>query len=327
MMSSSMKMLPAALLLVLSVLSHAEPSPTTRRAGALAAIKACLGRNEASSRECKNLNQNVNTLVDVYRAGDKTVLPLFRFTCLTDFYDESLLSDPEGFLIGMAKLPEESQEAVATGIAGGSFGLAERVRQTLLSISQSPAIHETAETALTELEKDNAVFFVDYFPPRTFLSRAANLQTRRYSREMYSLHEPPLWPTESNGQRTTYRLTLLATHRSRMVSLTVLPDGNGRLVINDDLEAEHATAVDKARVSEFLKKLELADYWNMPAETQQRGFDGADCMLEAAQDGRYDVVVRWCPDGYNRSLQEAYFTQAARFLLELADYKQRGGCG
>ena len=78
--------------LTASALSSGQTPLTTKRDKALRGIQACLERNEVSSRECKHLNQDVATLVEVYRGGDKSVLPtLFRFTYLTDFYDEALL--------------------------------------------------------------------------------------------------------------------------------------------------------------------------------------------------------------------------------------------
>ena len=103
-----------------SVLANADASLVARRDKALEGIKSCLRRNEVSRRECKHLKRDVTTLVDVYRSGDKSVLPtLLHFTYLTDFYDEALLSDPEGFLTAMRQLPQKDQQAVAAGIAGG----------------------------------------------------------------------------------------------------------------------------------------------------------------------------------------------------------------
>lgn len=111
----------SALLFVLlvAVSSYADSSSTAKRDAALKAINACLQRNEVASRECKNINANVQTAVEVYKQGDKTVLPtLFKFTYLTDFYGEALLADPDGFLTEMNRLPEKDQRAVVSGIAG-----------------------------------------------------------------------------------------------------------------------------------------------------------------------------------------------------------------
>jgi hypothetical protein len=96
--------------LLVSILSYADSSPAARREAALKAINACIQRNEASSRECKKVNANVQTVVEVYNQGDQTVLPtLFKFTYLTDFYGEALLADPDCFLTEMGRLPETDQ--------------------------------------------------------------------------------------------------------------------------------------------------------------------------------------------------------------------------
>jgi len=138
----------------ISILSHAESSPTTRRDEALRKVNACLPGSKASSRQCKNLNQNIQVLVDVYRSGDKSVLPaLLHFTYLTDFYDEALLSDPDGFLAAIKGLPEKEQRQVADGIAGGPFRPLEKarfeaVRTLLTGIPESSSTTHIAEVCL-----------------------------------------------------------------------------------------------------------------------------------------------------------------------------------
>ena len=99
--------LPLVFAVAASISTYAELHPVARRDKALQGINTCLRRNEVSSRECKHLNRDVETLVDVYRGGDKSVLlTLFQFTYLTDFYDEALLSDSHSFLTAMTQLPE-----------------------------------------------------------------------------------------------------------------------------------------------------------------------------------------------------------------------------
>jgi hypothetical protein len=136
-----------------SVLSNAASYPTTRRDKALEGIKACEHRN-VSSHRCKHLNQYVQTLVGVYRGGDKSVLPtLLQFTYLTEFYDEALLSDPENFLAAMGHLPAKDQQAVAAGIAGGAFGLRDpirfsAIREVLRNVPQASPTKATADVSL-----------------------------------------------------------------------------------------------------------------------------------------------------------------------------------
>ena len=56
------------LVLLVSILSFADSSLTARRDAALKAVNACVQRKEVSSRECKKLNANVQTLVDCLQA-------------------------------------------------------------------------------------------------------------------------------------------------------------------------------------------------------------------------------------------------------------------
>jgi len=332
-------LLVGLLAITASVLSHGDSSLTTRRDKALEGIKACLRHNEVSSRECKHLNQDVETLVEVYRSGDKSVLPtLFEFTYLTDFYDEALLSDPEGFLTAMAQLPKKKQHSVAAGIAGGcpfkvpDVGRFNTMRTVLRNISDDSPNKEVAALSLKAVEATNASLFVKYFPPGTFTSRAADFMTCWYSSDMRQLGETPLWPPSSDNEKI-YRFTYLGAFTGpKTVALTVLPDGEGRIRMtslqnsHDKAKGEQTSTVPNDRVSEFLTKLDQARFWEMPTESQQRGLDGAEWIMEGVQGGTYHIAVRWCPDSYKPSPQDAAFAEAARFLLQLARDKHSGGC-
>jgi hypothetical protein len=330
----------ALLAVTASVFSPADSSLTTKRDHALEGIKACLRRNEVLSRECKHLNQDVATLVEVYRGGDKSVLPtLFEFTYLTDFYDEALLSDPEGFLTAMAQLPKKKQQAVAAGIAGGcplkapDASRSNSLRTMLRSVSDNSPNKAVAALSLKTVEDKNASLFVSYFSPGTFTSRAANFMTCWYSSAMHQLGETPLWPPSSDNEKT-YRFTYLGAFTgTKAVALTVLPDGKGQIKMtslqnsHDKAKSEQTLTVSNDRVSEFLTKLDQAHFWEMPTESQHRGFDGAEWIMEGVQSGTYHIAVRWCPDSYKPSPQDAAFAAAARFLLQLSGDKHIGGCG
>lgn len=325
--------------LTASNLSFGQTPLTKKRDKALEGIQACLRRNEVSSRECKHLNQDVETLVEVYRGGDKSVLPtLFRFTYLTDFYDEALLSDPDGFLTAMTHMSSKEQQAVAAGIAGGmTFQLRgvdrfNAIRQLLAKVPETSPTKAVAEVSLKILETKNAALFVNYFPPGTFTSRSGNFQVAWYSSDMYLLGEKPLWPPSAENDNT-FRFTYLAAFTGpRDVTLTVLPDGSGRVkmaIVREQPEqgkGDQLSTVPEVRVSDFLKHLERAHFWEMPTESQNRGFDGAEWILEGVHDGKYHIVVRWCPSLYEHSPEDAAFAEAARFLFQLAGYKYKGSC-
>jgi hypothetical protein len=321
-----------------SVASHADSSATNRRDKALEGIKVCLHRNEVSRRECKHLNQDVETLVDAYRGGDKSVLPtLFRFTYLTDFYDEALLSDPEGFLTAMAQLPQKEQQAVASGIAGeGTFktlglGKFNAIRALLRDVSEGSPAKTAATVSLKAVETNNASLLVNYFPAGTFTGLTADFVTRWYSSGMYQLGEKPLWPPSSDNENT-YRFTYLGAFTGpKSVALTIFPDGSGRLRMtlpqeSHDHSDKQPLTVSPNGVSDFLGKLDRAQFWEMPTESQHRGFDGAEWMMEGVRGGTHHIAVRWCPDSYEASPEDRAFADAARFLFQLAGHKH-GGCG
>ena len=327
----------SVLALAASVVSYGQTSLMTRRDKALKGIDACLRRNEVSSRECKHLNQDVETLVEVYRGGDKSVLPtLFRFTYLTDFYDEALLSDPDGFLTAMTQLSQKDQQSVAAGIAG-AFGLRDvgrfkAIRELLANVPEASPTKAVAEVSLKTVETKNASLFVNYFPPATFTGRAANFQVAWYSSDMYQLGETPLWPSPSENENI-FRFTYLGAFSGpKAVTLTVLPDGSGKVKmtmlhqLREQAKGEQPSTLPAGRVSDFLKRLDRAHFWEMPTESQHRGFDGAEWIMEGVQDGRYHIAVRWCPGLYEHSQENAAFAEAARYLLQLAGQKHTGGC-
>ncbi len=323
----------ALLAVAASVSSHADSSLTTRRDKALEGIRACLHRNEVSSRECKHLNRDVETLVEVCRSGDKSVLPtLFRFTYLTDFYDEALLSDPEGFLRAMVQLPLKEQQAVASGIAGqGTFktldvGKFNAIRALLRNVPDDSPTKTAAAVSLKAVETNNASLFVSYFPPGTFTGRTADFVNRWYSSGMYELGEKPLWPPPTDEK--TYRFTYLGAFTGpKSVALTILPDGSGQMRMTlpqkspDHSKDEQLLAVSANDVSAFLGKLDKARFWEIPTESEHRGFDGAEWIMEGVRGTTYHIAVRWCPDSYEHSPEDGAFADAARFLFQLAGHK------
>ena len=326
------------LALLAPILSFADSSPSAKRDAALKAITSCIQRNEVSSRGCRKLNANVETLVEVYKQGDKTVLPtLFKFTYLTDFYGEALLSDPDGFLTAMSQLQQKDQRAVAAGIAGGMFGLRskerfEAIRALLRGIPDSAPIKTTSQDCLKTLERTNASFFQTYFPPQTFTSRAGDFQVRWYSADMYALGERPLWPPSSELE-TTYRLTYLPAFTDpTVVTVSVSPEEDARIsikTINGDREVtkvDETVSVPKDQLTRFLTLLEQAHFWTTPTELPTRGLDGAEWIMEGVKGGKYRTVVRWCPDIERQSDEEIRFAEAGRLLFEIVGHKRIGGC-
>jgi hypothetical protein len=314
--------------------SHADSPASVRRDKALRGIEACLKRNWVPSRECKNLNEDVETLVAIYREGDKTVLPtLLRFTYLTGFYGEALTSDPDGFLTAVSHLSEKDQRAVVAGIAGQTFGLTraqfDAVRATLMEVPDSSPNYQIARACLKTLEAENASFLINYFPPQTFSSRAGDFEVHWFAGELYALGEQPVWPPPSGGERT-YRITVLPSFfPPESVTLTVTPDGTGQIDFrtldprSHGLVADGPHATSPQQFADFLTALNRIEFWQLPTELPPDPHhilvDGTYWILEGAQDGGYHIILRTCPG-------KTPFGEAAQKLFDLAGHKSKGGC-
>jgi hypothetical protein len=310
--------------------SYSDSSLTEKRDQALEGIALCLKHDDAAGRDCKNMNKNVQTLVDVYHQGDKSVLPtLLQFGYLTDFFGEALIGDPDGFLSAVARLPEPNQHAIGLGIAGGRFGLLrpqfDTVRASLMGVTGSSPNYRVARDCLRTLETENASFLDNYFPPHTFMNDARDFRVHWFSRELHALEEKPLWPPASENERT-YRITVLpALTGPESVTLNVALDGAGQIEFrsadarHQHMSAEKPLPISPQQAIDFSSSLDRIQFLKMPTEVTQSGFDGADWIVEVVQDGKYHVVLRWCPG-------KTPLGELGRNLFMLAGHKMSGGC-
>ena len=99
-------------------------------------------------------------------------------------------------------------------------------------------------------------------------------------------------------------------------------------VSHDALENDDTVPVTPEKIARFSTALAKADFWNMLPDEPSRGLrlDGAEWILEGVQDGKYHIVVRWCPAARSASSQALAFADAARLLLEFAGQKFKGDC-
>jgi hypothetical protein len=322
--------------MVISLAVPAQAPATAQRDEALKQIEACRHSNDVASRTCKKQNENIQILWDSYRSGDKTVLPvLFRFAGQTDFFDDALIADPEGFLAALRALPVGEQKQLAIEISGGQFRPLSRARfdAVLAALTKIPA--DSPEKQLADLcaqavDENNALLSIDYFPPQSFAGPAAEFVRFWYSRDLYRLGEKSLWP-QSTPPQTVYRFTRLSSFAApKTVTMTVSPDGSAA-VKEKVLDSENDAVLSRSpmtlvpdKIAAFTAMLDQADFWKMPVEASSLGSDGAEWILEATQAGHYHVVVRWCPDDYPRSPQDAAFAKAAQMLVEFAGEGNKG---
>lgn len=313
-------MIAAALLLLQPV---SADTANSKREQAIAQLDACRQSNNVASKACRKTKASTQLLMGLYRRGDKSVLPaLFRESNLREFYDDSVVSDPEGFLAELAKQPESLQESVARSMAG-MFGLPrpqyDAIRATLAGMPRDSANYGEAQRCLKILDAANASFLVNYFPPQTFTGRAAEFTESWYARELYALGEKPLWPVSTN--ETQYRFTWLRSfHQPVTVTLVPMSDGTGLLGLRATdnhrgrLTIDKSLAVTPDEVAKALALIEQAQFWRMPTESSVRGLDGSEWILEGTRNGSYHMVTRWCAG-------KTPFGIAAFRLISLSGYK------
>jgi hypothetical protein len=319
-----------ALSVAAPALTCADSPTTAERDKALRRIETCRQRNEVSSRECKNLSKDAETLQKAYRQGDKTVLlTLLRFTGLNEFYGEALISDPDGFLAAVSHLPEPDQQMFVAAFAGGPFGLArprfDAIRVTLMQVKESSPNHQLARRCLLALEAENAALLTDYFPPQTFTGRGGEFEVHWFSRELYALEEKPLWRSAPEDEHI-YRITVLPAFTGpESVTLAILSDGTGQIQFravdrqSQRLSLDKLHTINPQQAADFTSKLNQIQFWQLQTELQQFGCDGADWILEGVENGKYHIVFRWCPG-------KTPFGEAARKLFELSGHKSNGSC-
>jgi hypothetical protein len=97
-------------------------------------------------------------------------------------------------------------------------------------------------------------------------------------------------------------------------------------VSHDALETDDTVPVTPEEIARFSTALAKADFWNMQPDEPSRGLDGAEWILEGVRDGKYHMVVRWCPATESNSPQALAFADAARLVLEFAGQKYKGDC-
>ena len=320
--------------LAISTCIYPQPSPTETRDDALRAVEACLRRNEASSRECRGFNSHVQTLIDDYWQGDKTVLPvLLKSAWSTEFYEDALIANPEGFLTAVSQMPEQGQRTVAGRIAGPPQGVTreqfDHVRATLMNVPSSSPNYQLARACLARLETENVSFLVAYFPPQTFAARSEML-ARSFSHDMYVLKEKPIWSHGSLNDRI-YRVTILPRRpfASQSIALTVMPDGSAQAEFRTADWQTHTVNLDSPRsvsrrdAADFIGAMNQIQFWEMPTELppgRSIGLGGADWIVEAVEDGSCHIVYRWCPG--NTPLGKV-----VRHLFDLSGHKLSGICG
>jgi hypothetical protein len=152
-----------------------------------------------------------------------------------------------------------------------------------------------------------------------------------YSRFLRAMGELRLAEGAAGSTDQIFRLTVLPSfttplavrlHRrgsSAVVVTTVLGGAGGYepggVVWHDSVEVTPGDA------ESYLQRAKVAEFWSMPVQANDLGFDGTTWMLEGVQGGRYHVVVRWSPEATGR---HAEFLKLANELLRLGQVELPG---
>jgi hypothetical protein len=71
--------------------------------------------------------------------------------------------------------------------------------------------------------------------------------------------------------------------------------------------------ITKVEWSDFISDFEKLGFWNLPTQYEPTGTDGAKWILEAKDNEKYHVVIRWSPEG-----EYDGFWKSCMFLIKLA---------
>jgi hypothetical protein len=299
-----MKLLSTSLVLIFgsTFFLTALSASAVSREEALRKLDACV--HSKSGRKCNHIQSAEETLARLYRQGDKSLLPaLMETTWMGDLYADAALNDTASYLSALSTLDEPKRRAVEASMAGGLKGWQHErflsLQEALLQVPAGSPEYPLAQDSLRQLNVANASFLAAYFPPQIFNRRGGDFQTRWYSRALYALDQAPLWPPAAN--RHLYRFTFLPAFSDPVsITLTVLPAGDGeiRLCVSDHVRVtkNQTRSLSAQQVKDVLALMDQADFWQMPVESDRRGLDGAEWIMEGVHDGQYHLVTRWSPE-------------------------------
>lgn len=174
----------------------------------------------------------------------------------------------------------------------------------------------------------------DYFPDKIFASRGGGPYQHIHTAESFSrllkvLNEPSLYKLRDEKGRHTYRFLWRRSFRkadsSPSFRLDIEEDGRGVLTSKTIafkrqpklvrfVKTEQRT-LTKQEVSEFLKKLEVCKFWEMPTKGGRHGKDGDTWLMEGVKEGKYHAVERWRACGPFRDAA-AYLRDKSGLILD-----------
>jgi hypothetical protein len=145
-----------------------------------------------------------------------------------------------------------------------------------------------------------------------------------YSKHLKAMDESSLNSIAESDE--TYRFLWLRTFH-HPIAIRVWRKGEERNMVFKELDgaggyepgkliANRSRRLTTDEWDKFIKLLQRASYWRLPAESKNGGKDGAQWILEGKKDEQYHVVDRWSPEGGS-------YREACLYLLKLPGQKQK----
>ena len=162
-----------------------------------------------------------------------------------------------------------------------------------------------------------------YFPPGAFYPKPEHERfiVEWYTEHLKAMGEQSLLPHPESQAESYCFLWLRSFHHPMAVRVWRSDDGQflnvkqlsgaggyepGRLITNQTRQ------LTNAEWDGFVSLLDRSCYWQLPAENDEMGNDGAQWILEGSREGRYHVVDHWTP-------RSGDFRETCLYLLKLAN--------
>lgn len=180
------------------------------------------------------------------------------------------------------------------------------IKQVLLSLVFLSGFGTFAQIDSIFILKGNTYFSNEDFgyPDSTLHGRLC-----WYSNELDVIREPVLFNLST--EKTIYRFTFVSGWGGAYAIRLEKNDSSYTLYRATYIETIEKR-VSRSQVKKIEKKLKRCQFWEMPARSERRGFDGSLWIFEGIKDSEYHVVDRWSPK------KRSSYRKLCEYLMSLA---------
>jgi hypothetical protein len=141
-----------------------------------------------------------------------------------------------------------------------------------------------------------------------------------YSKILFALHEPILY--NYGGEGEIYRFTWLRTFHNPITVRAERLNNNIKLTAKvssgaggyepGKISINKTILIDENKWNEIKAKFSDLNFWTLPVESDFRGTDGSEWILESSTKDKYHFATRWSPE------QNGAYGKCCLFLLKLS---------